>query len=117
LGYKIREIETERKFCEELSLDALIGSIPPHEIEAVLREADAFEQRHRRLGMIAVVLLIVELHIYSRLSIDHVFKRLGKACDLSGLTRTGKCRQAIRRYGFRERNGGEVWSVLESRQT
>jgi hypothetical protein len=28
--------------------------------------------------MIAVVLLIVALHIYSRLSIDHVFKRLGK---------------------------------------
>lgn len=78
MGYKIREIETERKFCEELSLDALIGSIPRHEIEAVLREADAFEQRHRRLGMIAVVLLIIALHIYSRLSIDHVFKRLGK---------------------------------------
>lgn len=78
MGYKIREIETERKFCEELSLDALIGSIPRREIEAVLREADAFEQRHRRLGMIAVVLLIIALHIYSRLSIGHVFKRLGK---------------------------------------
>jgi hypothetical protein len=61
-----------------LSLDALIGSIPRHEIEAVLREAGAFEQRHRRLGMIAVVLLIIALHIYSRISIDHVFKRLGK---------------------------------------
>jgi len=76
LRYKIREIEAERKFCEELSLDSLTTAVPLNEIEAVLTDANATEQRHRRLTMIVVVLLIIALHIYSRLSIGHVFKRL-----------------------------------------
>jgi hypothetical protein len=76
MGYIIREIEAERKFCEELNLDSLTSAIPLSEIQAVLNDSNAFEQRHRRLTMIAVVLLIIALHIYSRLSIAHVFKRL-----------------------------------------
>lgn len=78
MGYKIREVEAERKFCEEMSLDALTRAIPLSEIEAVLTCAKATEQRHRRLTMVAVVLLVIALHIYSRLSIGHVFKRLGR---------------------------------------
>jgi hypothetical protein len=76
MGYKIREIEAERKFCEELSLDSLTTAVPLSEIEAALSGANATEQRHRRLTIIAVVLLIIALHIYSRLSIGGVFKRL-----------------------------------------
>jgi len=76
MGYIIREFEAERKFCDELNLDSLTTAIPLSEIEAVLTEANAFEQRHRRLTMIAVVMLIIALHIYSRLSIGFVFKRL-----------------------------------------
>lgn len=76
MGYKIREIQAERKFCEELSLDSLIATVPLSEIETALTGAHATEQRHRRLTMIAVVLLVIALHIYSRLSIGHVFKRL-----------------------------------------
>lgn len=74
MGYKIREIDAERKFCEEMSLDALTSAIPLSEIEAVLTQARATEQRHRRLTMIAIVLLVIALHIYSRLSIGQVFK-------------------------------------------
>lgn len=76
MGYKIREIEAERKFCEELNLESLTTAVPVSEIEAILIESDTTEQRHRRLTMIAVVLLVIALHIYSRLSIGRVFKRL-----------------------------------------
>lgn len=76
MGFRIREIATERKFCEELSLDSLFTAIPLSEIEVVLTDANATQQRHRRLTMIAIVVLIIALHIYSRLSISFVFKRL-----------------------------------------
>lgn len=55
MGYKICEIDVERKFCEEMSLDALTSAIPLSDIEAVLTQARATERRHRRLAMIAIV--------------------------------------------------------------
>jgi len=76
VGYKIREIEAERKFCEELSLESLTTAVPVSEIEAILIESDTTEQRHRRLTLLAVVLLVIALHLYSRLSTGRVFKRL-----------------------------------------
>lgn len=76
MGFRIREIAAGRKFCEELSLDSLFTAIPLSEIEVVLTDANATQQRHRRLTMIAIVVLIIALHMYSRLSIGFVFKRL-----------------------------------------
>src|SRR5262249_29104330 len=90
MGYKIREIEAERKFWEDLSMDSLTTAVPLSEIEAVLYDTNATEQRHRRLTMIAIVLLVVTLHIYSRLSIGHVFKRLVRGLRFIWLDPDGK---------------------------
>ena len=37
LGYNIRQMAAERKFCDELSLDVLAQAVPLAEIQAVLR--------------------------------------------------------------------------------
>ena len=78
MGFKIREIAPERKFCEELRLDALTTVVPMREIETVLSQLQIAEQRHRKVTLLATVLLVIALHLYARLSIGAVFKRLGR---------------------------------------
>lgn len=78
MGFKIREIEPERKFCEELRLDALATVLPLSEIESVLGQLQIRQQRHRKVTLLATVYLVIGLHLYSRLSVGAVFKRLGR---------------------------------------
>jgi transposase IS4-like protein/DDE family transposase len=78
MGFKIREIETERKFCEELGLEALTTVVPMSELEGVLNQMQLREQRHRKVTLLATLLLVIALHLYSRLSVGGVFKRLGR---------------------------------------
>ncbi len=78
MGYRLREFEKESKFSRELTLEAIGQAVPMAEIRAILREEEAEEKRERKLNMVAVVLLLITMNIYTHLSIGHVMRKLAQ---------------------------------------
>ena len=78
MGYRIREIEAERKFCDELGLEALAHALPRQAVRAALRATGKREARHRKLTFEATVLLVVALNLFATLSVGAVFARLAQ---------------------------------------
>jgi hypothetical protein len=78
LGYKLREIEAESKFCRELTLEAIARAVPIAEIQAALSETAVREQRVRKLTMLVTVLLTIAMNIYTRAAIGEVMAKLAQ---------------------------------------
>jgi hypothetical protein len=78
MGYRLREFEAECKFASELKLEAIERAVPLTEIKAVLQEAGVQEARVRKLCMVAVVLLLIAMNIYTQLSIWHVLCKIAR---------------------------------------
>jgi uncharacterized membrane protein len=78
LGFKLREIEAESKFCRELTLAAVEQAVPMAEVRAVLAETGVSEQRTRKLNMVVTVLVTIAMNIYSRASIGEVLRKLAQ---------------------------------------
>jgi hypothetical protein len=78
MRYRLREFESESKFSRELTLEAIGQAVPIVEIKAVLQEEKAEETRERKLNMVAVVLLVITMNMYTHLSIGHVMKKMAQ---------------------------------------
>lgn len=78
MGFKLREIEAESKFCRELTLAAVERAIPIAEVQAVLAETGVREQRERKLNMLVTVLVTIAMNLYSRASIGEVMRKLAQ---------------------------------------
>ena len=78
MGYRLREIETENKFCQELQVDAINRALPTEMIEAALAAEKVTGQRVRKMDLVMTVLVLVGMNIYSYLSIGHVMQKLGR---------------------------------------
>ena len=78
MGYTIRQIDAERNFCEELSMDALQGAIPREAIRAALRETERHEQRARKLTAEATVWLLIAMNLYTHLALGHVLRKVSQ---------------------------------------
>jgi hypothetical protein len=78
LGFKLREIEAESKFCRELTLAAVEQAVPLAEVQAVLAEIGVCEQRARKLNMLVTVLVTIAMNIYSRASIGEVMRKIAQ---------------------------------------
>jgi len=78
LAYNIRQIAAERKFCDELSLEALSKVVPAEEIHSVLNLFQANHRRHRKLTMTAIVWLLIALHLYPHLAIGRILQKLAR---------------------------------------
>jgi hypothetical protein len=78
LGFKLRDIEAESKFCRELTLAAIEQAVPLAEVKAVLAETGVSEQRERKLTMLVTVLVTIAMNIYSRASIGEVMRKLAQ---------------------------------------
>ncbi len=78
MGFKLREIEAESKFCRELTWEAIGQAVPVAAVKAVLAETGACEQRERKLNMLATVLLTIAMNIYSRASIGEVMHKMAQ---------------------------------------
>lgn len=76
MGYKLRQVDPERKFSSELRLDALARAVPMEAIEAVLEAEGARQRRERKLNAAVVVLLLVAMNLYTHLSLGHVLRKL-----------------------------------------
>ena len=82
MGYKIRQFEAERRFCDHLTLDALAGVITPEAIAAALCETGRSEHRHRKLTFAATVMLTIAMNLFTDESVAGVFARLAQGLRL-----------------------------------
>lgn len=78
MGYKLREIEAERKFSQELKLEVLEQVVPLEMIKAVIASEGRTEQRERKLNMAVTVLFLIVMHFYSDLSMGKAMRKASK---------------------------------------
>ena len=78
MGYSLRQLTEESKFCQQLHLDALHGVLPSGTIDEVLQETGAKTQRERKLNLRVVVLWLIALHLFPELPGGEVFARLAQ---------------------------------------
>ena len=78
MGYKVREIASERKFSQELKIEVLEQVLPVERIKAVLASEGRLEQRERKLNMVVTVLMLIVMHFYSNLSQGEAMRKASK---------------------------------------
>ena len=78
MGYRIREIEAESNFCQELRIDMIERVLSATDIAEALAAEGIATQRLRKLDLSLTVLVIVCMNIYPYLSIGHVIQKLAR---------------------------------------
>jgi hypothetical protein len=78
MGYRIREIDAESNFCQELQIDMIERVLPATDIAEALAAEGIETQRVRKLDLLLTVLVIVSMNIYPYLSIGHVIQKLAR---------------------------------------
>jgi len=78
MGYRLREIEMENKFCQELHVEAINRVLPTTEIKAALAAENIQTSRVRKLTLLVTVLVIVGMNLYPFLSIGHVMQKMAR---------------------------------------
>lgn len=78
IGYKLREIEAESKFSQELSLPMIENIIPQATIAAVLAAEGRFTERERKLNLGVTMLLIIMMNLYTTDSIGAVLEKMAQ---------------------------------------
>ena len=76
MGFRLRVIDTERKFSRALSLDAIARPVPWGDIQAVVAAHGPPQCRDRKLNAALTVLLVIAMHLYTHLSLGHVLRQL-----------------------------------------
>lgn len=82
MPFTVREIDAERKFCQELRMEALQSAIPRETIHRVLTDFHAHAARERKLNMVVVVWAIIAMHLYARVAIGDLLEKIGHGLRL-----------------------------------
>jgi len=78
MGYTLRQVETERKFCQSLTVEALERAVPLETITSVLLQQGVQVQRERKLNMVVTVWVVIAMNLFAHLSIGHVMRKLAR---------------------------------------
>jgi len=78
MGFRLREIDAESKFCREFRVDAISQVVSIDQVMGVLVDEGVCEQRERKLNMVVTVFIVIGMGLYSHLSIGKVLKQLVK---------------------------------------
>lgn len=78
MGYRIREIEAETKFCDALAVSAITRVLSKETIQEVLAAEQIAPERVRKLNFVVTILVVVGMSLYAYLSIGHVMQKLAK---------------------------------------
>ena len=78
MGYTIRQMDHERNFCRELTVEALQRAVPPEAIHAVLRETGSPVRRARKLTAEATIWVLIALNVYTPLAVGHVLRKVSQ---------------------------------------
>jgi hypothetical protein len=82
MSTSVTQMDRECKIADYVTLPQLETLIPPHVIQEVLTECDAWEERERKLNMQAMVYLIIALALYPKGSTREVYRRLMEGLPL-----------------------------------
>jgi hypothetical protein len=78
IGYKLRQIEAESKFSQELNLALIERIVPEGTIAAVLAAEGRQTTRERKLNLLVTVLLVIMINIYTTDSIGDVLAKIAQ---------------------------------------
>lgn len=78
MSYKLREIEAESKFSQELKLEVLEHVVPLDMIKAVIASEGRTEDRECKLNMAVTVLFLIVMYFYSDLSMGEAMCKASK---------------------------------------
>ncbi len=78
MGFRLREIDAESKFCRELRMEAISQVISIEQVRKVLQDEKVSERRERKLNMAVTVFIVIGMGLYSHLSIGKVLLQLAK---------------------------------------
>ena len=78
MGYTLRQVETERKFCQALTIEALERAVPLQTIKGVLDQQGVQVQRERKLNIVVTVWVVIAMNLYAHVSIGHVMRKLAQ---------------------------------------
>lgn len=78
MGYTLRQVEAESKFCQSLTVEALERAVPLDTITAVLQQQGVQTQRERQLHMVVTVWVIMAINLYAHRSIGHVMRQFAR---------------------------------------
>lgn len=76
MGFRLRQMEAESKFCQELTLESIGRAVPLAEVEAVLRTSNLPDIRERKLNLLVTMWVVLAMQVYSHLSIGHVMQKV-----------------------------------------
>lgn len=76
IRYKLREIEAESKFSQELSLAVIEQIVPRATIAAILTAEGRQTQRERKLNLWVTVLWVIMLNLYTSCSMSDVLEKM-----------------------------------------
>lgn len=82
MGYRIREIEAERQFCTQVTVDVINEVVPLTIMEAIIAECKVGEQRIRKLPALLTMLLCIVMNLFSELSVSYVLVRMVRGSRL-----------------------------------
>ncbi len=63
MGFSIREIAAERKFCQEVTLAAIQDAVSQQTVETVLTAHAAHAQRERKLTLASVGWIVIAMNL------------------------------------------------------
>ena len=78
MGYRIREIEAERNFCQEMQVEMITRVLPVKDIEQMLTAEGVQTARVRKLDLPATVLFLVGMNLYPYLSMSGVMRKIAR---------------------------------------
>ena len=78
IGYRLRDINAEGKFCANLKLEVLESVLPQALIEAVLQECGLRTARERKLNLVVTVMLMIAMNVYTHTSLGHVLQKVSQ---------------------------------------
>lgn len=82
MRYKIRETESERQFCEQVTMDVIHQVISAESITQVIEECGVAEHRVRRLPASLTLMVCIGMNLLSELSLFSVLVRLVRGTRL-----------------------------------
>src|ERR671929_163658 len=83
MSLTVRQLDPQCKLADLVSLPQLETILSPQQIQGVLTDCEAWEQRENKLNMQAMIYLIIALALYPDCSTREVYRRL-----LEGLPHT-----------------------------
>jgi hypothetical protein len=72
----LRQLDTERKFCQQIELSALQEVISTQTIRTVLEECGKKAKRERKLCAEAIVWVLIAMNLFSHLSLGMVLEKI-----------------------------------------